>query len=123
MTMQGQKRRISWPAAFIFIALIVCALIGLVIWRLESWPARTAQQGAAQLEKLGRDVRNAFVDVAHLQPRVTINNRVYFEQTTPTSELAVLTRRIEVEHEMQHTWAGSSKRVKLHGTFMVKAGF
>jgi hypothetical protein len=24
---------------------------------------------------------------------------------------------------MQHTWAGSSKRVKLHGTFQVKAGF
>jgi hypothetical protein len=30
---------------------------------------------------------------------------------------------MEVEHEMQHTWAGSSKRVKLHGTFLAKAGF
>ena len=30
---------------------------------------------------------------------------------------------MEVEHELQHTWAGSSKRVKLHGTFLVKAGF
>jgi uncharacterized protein DUF4230 len=45
------------------------------------------------------------------------------EQTIPTSELVVLTRRVEVEHELQHTWAGSSKRVKLHGTFLVKAGF
>ena len=63
------------------------------------------------------------MDVAHLQPRITIDNRVYLEQTTPTGELAVLSRRIEVEHEMQHTWAGSSKRVKLHGTFTVKAGF
>jgi hypothetical protein len=34
-----------------------------------------------------------------------------------------LSRRVEVEHELQHTWAGSSKRVKLHGTFLVKAGF
>ena len=41
----------------------------------------------------------------------------------PTSELVVLTRRVEVEHEMQHSWAGSSKRVKLHGIFIVKAGF
>ena len=32
-------------------------------------------------------------------------------------------RRIEVEHELLHTWVGSSKRVKLHGTFIVKAGF
>src|SRR5262249_19906840 len=45
------------------------------------------------------------------------------EQTTPVSELAVLSRIIEVEHEFLHTWVGSSKRVKLHGTFTAKAGF
>jgi hypothetical protein len=58
-----------------------------------------------------------------LQPRVTINDRVYFEQTTATAELATVSRRTEVEHEFMHTWAGSTKRIKLHGTFMVKAGF
>jgi hypothetical protein len=58
-----------------------------------------------------------------LQPRITINNRVYLEQTRPVSELVVLSRRIEVEHELLDTWVGSSKRVKLHGTFNVKAGF
>ena len=123
MPTRGENRRISWPAAFALIALAVCALLALIFLRLETWPARNAQQGAAELKKLGRDVKNAFVDVAHLQPRITINNHVYLEQTTPTSELAVLSRRVEVEHEMEHTWAGSSKRVKLHGTFTVKAGF
>jgi hypothetical protein len=91
--------------------------------RLETWPARTAQQGTAELERLGKDLRSAFIDIAHLQPRITINNRVYMEQTRPVSELVVLSRRIEVEHELSHTWVGSSKRVKLHGTFNVKAGF
>jgi hypothetical protein len=123
MSTRGENRRISWPAAFALIALIVCGLAAVIFLRLESWPARNAQQGAAELERLGREVKNAFVDVAHLQPRITINSRVYLEQTMPTSELAVLTRRVEVEHEMEHTWAGSSKRVKVHGTFMVKAGF
>jgi len=123
MPTRGENRRISWPAAFALIALVVCGLVAFIFLRLESWPARNAQQGAAELEKLGRDVKNAFVDVAHLQPRITINNHVYLEQTTPTSELAVLSRRVEVDHEMQHTWAGSSKRIKLHGTFTVKAGF
>lgn len=28
-----------------------------------------------------------------------------------------------MEHEFLHTWVGSSKRVKLHGTFTAKAGF
>ena len=72
---------------------------------------------------MGKDLRDAFIDIAHLQPRITINNRVYMEQTTPVSELVVLSRRIEVEHELLHTWVGSSKRVKLHGTFTAKAGF
>ena len=105
------------------VALIIAAVIVLIFWRLESWPARTAHQGTAELERLGKDLRSAFVDIAHLQPRITINNRVYLEQTTTTSELAILSRQIEVEHEFAHTWAGSSKRIKLHGTFAVKAGF
>ena len=104
--------------------MIVIAAIGLIIFlRLESWPARTARQGTHELERIGRDLRAAFIDIAHLQPRITINNRVYLEQATPVSELAIVSRRVEVEHELLHTWAGSSKRVKLHGTFNVKAGF
>src|SRR3954463_11711591 len=102
---------------------IVAAAVLLILWRLETWPARTAQQTSAELERLGRDLKAAFVEIAHLQPRIKINDRVYLEQTIPTSELVVLSRRVEVEHELQHSWAGSSKRVKLHGTFLVNAGF
>jgi Lhr-like helicase len=117
------EARFSWPIAFALIALMVSSVVVIVFLRLESWPARTAKQSTAELERLGKDLRAAFVDIAHLQPRITINNRVYMEQTTPVSELVVLSRRIEVEHEFLHTWMGSSKRVKLHGTFTVKAGF
>ncbi len=115
--------RISWPLAFTLIALLIAVVVLIIFLRLESWPARTGRQSTAELERLGKDLRAAFIDVAHLQPRITINNRVYMEQTTPVSELVVLSRRIEVEHELLHTWVGSSKRVKLHGTFNAKAGF
>ena len=104
-------------------ALMIAVVVVIIFVRLETWPARTARQSTAELEKLGKDLRSAFIDIAHLQPRITINNRVYMEQTTPVSELVVLSRRIEVEHEFLHTWIGSSKRVKLHATFTVKAGF
>jgi hypothetical protein len=115
--------RISWPVAITLVSLIAAAASLFIFWRLESWPGRTARQGSAELERLGRELRSAFIDIAHLQPRIKINERVYFEQVVPTSELSVLSQRVEVEHELQHTWAGSSKRVKLHGTFLVKAGF
>jgi hypothetical protein len=123
MSNPNASGRISWPTAFAVVVLMLAATALFIFFRVETWPARTAQEGTAQLERLGNDVRNAFVDIAHLQPRVTINNRVYLEQTTPTSELTILSRRVEVEHELQHTWAGSSKHLKLHGTFAVKAGF
>jgi Protein of unknown function (DUF4230) len=119
----GRQVLFSWPVSFALVALIAAAVAVLVFLRLESWPARTAKQSTAELERLGKDLRSAFVDIAHLQPRITINNRVYVEQTTPVSELVVLSRRIEIEHEFLHTWMGSTKRVKLHGTFTAKAGF
>lgn len=94
-----------------------------VFLRLETWPMRTAEQTTAELERVGRKVRDAFVEIAQLQPRVMINDRVYLEKTTVVTQLALLSRQIEVEHGLLHTWAGSTKRVKLHGTFEVKAGF
>jgi hypothetical protein len=123
MSKSGNPYRVTWPIALTLVALIIAATILVIVLRLESWPARTARQSTAELERLGKNLRTAFVDIAHLQPRITINDRVYMEQTTPVSELVVLSRRIEVEHELLHTWAGSSKRVKLHGTFIAKAGF
>lgn len=114
---------ISWPAALTLGVVILAAVATLIFLRLETWPARTAQQGRAELERLSKDLRAAFVDIAQLEPRITINNRIYMEQTRPVSELVVLSRRIEVEHEFLHSWVGSSKRVKLHGTFNAKAGF
>jgi Protein of unknown function (DUF4230) len=120
---RSDPAQISWPVTSALIALILAAVVLIIFLRLESWPARTARQSTAELERLGKNLRAAFIDIAHLQPRITINDRVYMEQTTPVTELVVLSRRIEVEHELVHTWVGSSKRVKLHGTFTAKSGF
>ncbi len=123
MSKSANSYRVAWPIALTLVALTIAMTILIIFLRLESWPARTARQSTAELERLGKNLRAAFVDIAHLQPRITINDRVYMERTTPVSELVVLSRRIEVEHELLHTWVGSSKRVKLHGTFIAKAGF
>src|SRR5438094_1849041 len=123
MSKSAISGRISWPVALTLIAFIVAIVILIIFLRIETWPARMARQSTAQLERVGKDLRAAFIDIAHLQPRISINNRVYMEQTAPVTELAVVSRRIEVEHEFLHTWVGSSKRVKLHGTFTAKAGF
>jgi hypothetical protein len=116
--------RTSWPAALTIVVLILVGGALFIFWRLETWPARTIGQGTDELERLGKDLRSAFIDIAHLQPRITINNRtVVGETASPTAELATLTRQLKVKREFAHTWAGSSKRIKLSGTFLAKAGF
>ncbi len=116
--------RFSWPVAVTLVILIVIAAGIFVFLRLETWPARTIGQGTEDLERLGKDLRSAFIDIANLQPRITINNKtVVGENASPTAELATLTKQLKVKREFAHTWAGSSKRIKLSGTFTVKAGF
>src|ERR1043165_6169596 len=116
--------KISWPLALTLVALIAIAGMLFVFWRLETRPARTIGQGTEDLERLGKDLRSAFIDIAHLQPRITINNQtVVNEKASPAAELATVTKELKVKREFAHTWAGSSKRIKLSGTFLVKAGF
>lgn len=115
--------RFSWPVAMTLVVLILVGATVLIFWRLETWPARAIGQSAEELERLGKDLRAAFIDVAHLQPRIKINDRTIINEATPTAELAVLERQLKVKREFQHSWAGSSKRIKLTGTFLIKAGF
>src|SRR6266568_9491219 len=91
--------RFSWPTAFALIALMLASVVVLVFLRLETWPARTARQGTGELERLGKDLRSAFIDIAHLQPRITINNRTVVDEATPTAELAILERQLKVKRE------------------------
>jgi hypothetical protein len=97
---EKRSRWLEWPIATALILLFLALLAAFVFYRLETWPGRTFGQSVTELERLGRKARDTFVELARLQPRVTVNNRVYLEQTTTVAELAVLARRVEVEHEM-----------------------
>jgi hypothetical protein len=104
--------RLSWKLVFLIIFL---ALLGTGAWiyhRIDTWPQRTT-----------REVLRAFREVAQIQPRVTVHDRVVFEQTKEALELAVVTRETQVEREVEHEWLGSRKRLRLRGTYIVKAGF
>ena len=115
--------KISWPAALALVVLILAGAAVFVFWRVETWPGRTIGQGTEDLERLGKDLRSAFIEIAHLQPRITVNNRTVVDEAAATAELAILTKQLKVKREFLHTWAGSSKRIKLSGTFIAKAGF
>ena len=117
----SSSRRFNWPLAFTVLGLTAIAAGIFAFNRCAALPGRATRETVDQMERVGRDFRDAIVQITRLQPRVTINNRVYFEQTSPIAELALISRKLEVEHEFLHTWAGSTKRLRLHGTYTAKA--
>ncbi|PYI78547.1 MAG: hypothetical protein DMF05_11810, partial [Verrucomicrobia bacterium] len=70
MSKSANPHRVAWPIALALIALISAIVVVVISLRLESWPARTARQSTAELERLGKNLRSAFIDIAHLQPRI-----------------------------------------------------
>jgi hypothetical protein len=109
---EPRRIRMGCAAAGVLAFLILVAAGVFLFLRIERWPGQTA-----------RAVRDAIAEIAKVQPKVTVNNRVYFEQTSPVLELALVSRPTQVERETQHDWLGSSKKIKLRGTYEVKAGF
>jgi hypothetical protein len=77
-------------------------------------------QAPAELARATADgVRSLF----NVTPRVTINETVVIEQSTPILEVATISRQLLVDHAWSHSWLGSTKSIHLRGTFTAKAGF
>ena len=109
---EPRRSGLSWKAFFLTIFLALLAAGGWTAYRIETWPQRTA-----------KDVSRAFAEIAQIQPKITVHDHVIFEQTSPVLELAVVTRETSVEREMEHEWLGSKKRVRIRGTYSIRAGF
>lgn len=109
---EPRRSGLSWKAFFLTIFLALLAAGGWTAYRIETFPQRTA-----------RDVSRAFAEIAQIQPKITVHDHVIFEQTSPVLELAVVTRETSVEREMEHEWLGSKKRIRIRGTYSIRAGF
>jgi hypothetical protein len=75
-------------------------------------------------------VRDAFTEVLHVQPQVTVNQRVILTQTAPIAELAVVTKEELVslgfnEHleVLAFQIPLTEKKLSAEATYRMKAGF
>ncbi len=106
-------RRSPWPwIALTLTVAIVAGLAAFTFWRIETWPARTADQ-----------VAGAFQEVFDFEPQVTVDNKVVVQQSSPITELAVQERRVQVERDWENRWLLSTKRLRAEAVFLAKAGF
>lgn len=105
----ANRRRVGCIGGLVALAAILALLAGFLFFRFQ-----TAASGFA---------RDAFLAVAHLQPKITVDEHVIFEQTSPVLELAVVERDVSVERETSNSWMGSTKRMRVRAVYHVKAGF
>ncbi len=117
------RRRYLWPAVFLLVLLLII-LTGKVLFdEVTSWPGRELHSVSDQASAEVRKIRDAFVELFQLQPKISVNETVAFDKTKTALELAVVSRDIEVTRDAAQTWLGSIKTIRIHATYRVKAGF
>jgi hypothetical protein len=90
---------------------------------MAAWPSRLVDSASKQTSVDARKIRDAFVDLFQLQPKISVNETAVYGETKSALELVVVDRDTEVTHDAAETWFGSTKTIRMHATYRVKAGF
>jgi uncharacterized protein DUF4230 len=117
------RRRYLWPAALLLVVLLLALIFKMLFDQVTSWPARELRAVSDQAFSEARKIRDAFVDLFQLQPKISVNDSVVFEQTKTALELAVVSRDIEITRDDVQTWLGSIKTIRMRATYRAKAGY
>jgi hypothetical protein len=101
-------------------AISILALVGIVLGGI------VATRLYRTLDKIDRkiaEVQEVFRGAFHAAPRLVVNHRTAWGETSPIAELAVVEREGEFDEEWKQTFLHSTKKVFLHGRYRAKAGF
>ena len=116
-------RKHLFPIVLLLLALLLAFTGKMLFDQVTSWPVRMLNSASDQASAQVRKIRNAFVDLFDLQPKITVHEQVVSDQAKTALELAILSRDIVVTRDAAQTWLGSTKTIRIHATYRVKAGF
>jgi hypothetical protein len=117
------RRSYLVPAILLLVFLFLAFTSKLIVDQISLWPTRLVNSASNQVLIDARKIRDAFIDLFQLQPKISVNDNAVFDQTKTALELVVLDRDTDVTCDAAQTWLGSTKRIRIHGTYRVKAGF
>lgn len=112
--------RAIW-AAFLLIVLTLC-----VAWLMRECarlPGEAARATAEPAVDLARRIADGVARRLQFRPEVRVGRETVLQAQTPILELATVRREFTHEYEWEQQWLGSTKRLRLRGTFTAKAGF
>ena len=110
----------------ISIAVVLIMLTLCATWLMRSCariPGEAAQAAAEPAVELARRIVDGISRRLQFRPEVRINRETVLQRDTALLELVTVRREFVHEYEWEHQWLGSTKRLRLRGTFAAKAGF
>ena len=121
----GEMHRRSYlvPLVILLVVLILAFTGKMIVDQITSWPTRMMDSVSNQASIDARKIRNAFVDLFQLEPKISVNETAVFDQTKTALELVVVDRDTDITRDSAQTWFGSTKKIRIHATYRVKAGF
>jgi hypothetical protein len=117
------RRSYLVPLLLLLVFLALAITGKLIVDQIAAWPARLVNTATNQASADALKIRDAFVDLFQLQPKISVNETTVFGETKPALELAVVERNTDITHDAAETWFGSTKTIRMHATYRVKAGF
>jgi hypothetical protein len=118
------RRRSYLVPLILLLVFVLLAFTGkLIVDQVASWPARLVNSVSDKAAADAHKIRDAFVDLFQLQPKISVNETAVFDQTKTALELVVVDRDTDVTRDSAETWLGSTKTIRIHATYRLKAGF
>jgi len=118
------NRRSYLVASILLLVFLFLAFTSKIILdQISSLPARLVSSASDQAAADARKIRDAFVELFQLEPKISVNENAVFDQAKTALELVVLDRDTDVTRDTAQTWFGSTKKIRIHATYRVKAGF
>lgn len=108
-------------AALVLVVLTLCAA-----WLMRScarMPGEAARAAGEPAVELARRIADGVARRLPFRPEVRIGRETVLQAQTPILELATVRREFAHQYEWEHQWLGSTKCLRLRGTFAAKAGF
>jgi hypothetical protein len=113
-------------ALVIVIAALVVATYLVLVWmptRLARDTKEVAIEGVRELGEFGRRLAEDVDKVVNFRPKVTTGGVTVVEASREIAELSTIEKTFEHTYTYESTWLGSTKRIKITGTFVAKAGY
>jgi hypothetical protein len=118
-----RRRSYLVPLTLLLVFLALAITGKWMVDQMAALPARLVDSASTQATVDALKIRDAFVDLFQLQPKISVNETAVFGETKAALQLVVVERNTDITNETAETWFGSTKTIRMHATYRVKAGF